>query len=58
LGLHDTFESWEAAGKPMLLEEVREEVNQILSSHEPLSLGEDVERELDRIQAKAREVEV
>ena len=58
LGLHDTFESWEAAGKPMLLEEVREEVNQILASHEPLSLEEDVERELDRIQAKARELEV
>jgi len=58
LGLHDTYEAWETAGKPMLLEEVREEVNQILASHKPLSLGEDVERELDRIQAKAREVEV
>jgi hypothetical protein len=31
-------------------------VNQFLATHEPLPLGEDVERELDRIQAKAREV--
>jgi trimethylamine--corrinoid protein Co-methyltransferase len=55
LGLHDTYEAWETAGRPMLLEEVREEVNQILASHEPLSLGEGVERELERIQEKARE---
>jgi trimethylamine--corrinoid protein Co-methyltransferase len=57
LGLHDTYEAWEAAGKPALLDDVRHEVNQILVSHEPLPLGEDVERELDRIQAKAREIE-
>lgn len=55
-GLHDTYEAWEAAGKPALLDEVREMVNQFLATHEPLPLGEDVERELDRIQAKAREV--
>jgi trimethylamine--corrinoid protein Co-methyltransferase len=55
-GLHDTYEAWEAAGKPALLDEVREMVNQLLATHEPLPLGEDVERELDRIQAKAREV--
>lgn len=57
LGLHDTYEAWEAAGKPALLDEVREEVNRILASHEPLPLGEDVERELDHIQARAREIE-
>jgi trimethylamine--corrinoid protein Co-methyltransferase len=56
-GLHDTFEAWEAAGKPALLDEAREMVNHILATHEPLALGEDVERELDRIQAKAREVD-
>jgi hypothetical protein len=30
-------------------------VDEILSTHEPLPLGEDVERELDRIQRRARE---
>jgi trimethylamine--corrinoid protein Co-methyltransferase len=55
LGVHDTFEGWEAAGKPVLLEEVRERVEQILATHQPLPLDEDVERELGRIQERARE---
>jgi len=54
LGMHGTFESWEAAGKPVLLEEAREKVEQILATHQPLPLDEDVERELDRIQKRAR----
>jgi trimethylamine--corrinoid protein Co-methyltransferase len=49
-GVHDTFEGWEAAGRPGLLEEAREKVNSILASHVPLPLDEEVERELDRIQ--------
>jgi trimethylamine--corrinoid protein Co-methyltransferase len=53
-GVHDTFEGWEAAGRPMLLEEAREKVEQILATHQPLPLSEDVERELDRIQKRAR----
>jgi trimethylamine--corrinoid protein Co-methyltransferase len=54
IGLHDTFEAWQAAGRPTLLEEVRARVEQILATHEPLALGDDVERELDRIQEHAR----
>ena len=54
LGWHHTFEAWKAAGKPTLLEEVREQVEQILATHQVLPLGEDVERELDRIQKRAR----
>jgi len=53
LGMHDTYEGWEAAGRPRLLEEAREKVNGILASHEPLPLDEEVERELDRIQKRA-----
>jgi trimethylamine--corrinoid protein Co-methyltransferase len=56
IGLHDTYEHWEAAGKPSLLEEVKQKVTHILTTHEPLPLDEDVDRELDRIQVKAREV--
>jgi trimethylamine:corrinoid methyltransferase-like protein len=52
-GVHETFETWEAAGRPGLLEEARENVSKILASHEPLPLGQDVERELDRIQKRA-----
>jgi trimethylamine:corrinoid methyltransferase-like protein len=53
-GVHDTFEGWEAAGRPTLLEEAREKVQHILATHEPLPLDEDVERELDRIQKRAQ----
>ena len=54
IGWHDTFESWEATGRPTLLEEARERVERILATHQPLPLDEDVERELDRIQKRAQ----
>ena len=53
-GLHDTYEKWDAAGRPTLLEEARQRVDEILETHEPLPLDEDVERELDRIEERAR----
>jgi trimethylamine--corrinoid protein Co-methyltransferase len=56
IGLHDTYERWAADGKRTLLDEVREKVNQILTTHDPLPLDKDAERELDRILDKAREV--
>ena len=56
LGVHDTFEGWEAAGRRSLLEEAREQVEHILAHHQPLPLDEDVERELDRIQKRAQEM--
>jgi len=55
LGVHDTFEKWEAAGKPTLRDQAYETVEQILATHQPLPLDEDVERELDRIQKQAME---
>jgi trimethylamine--corrinoid protein Co-methyltransferase len=54
LGVHAAFEQWDINGRPMLLEEVREKVDHILATHEPLPLDTDAERELDRIQARAR----
>jgi trimethylamine--corrinoid protein Co-methyltransferase len=53
-GLHDTFEAWEAAGRPALLQQAREKVEAILATHEPLPLDPEVERELDHIQERAR----
>ena len=55
LGWQDSFEAWEAAGKPTVLEEAREKVGEILAAHQPLPLDDDVERELDRIQKRARD---
>ncbi|NIN65202.1 MAG: hypothetical protein GTO63_10980, partial [Anaerolineae bacterium] len=53
-GLHDTFEAWEAGGRPTVLDEAREKVDHILTTHQPLPLDEDAERELDRIQKRAQ----
>lgn len=53
--IHSTYEAWSALGKPTLVSELREEVQAILKAHAPLPLEEDVERELDRIEQRARE---
>lgn len=54
-GIHDTFEGWEAAGRPTMMAEAYERVGQILATHQPLHLDEDVERELERIQKRAQD---
>ncbi len=55
LGSHETLQSWEFAGKKDLLDDAREKVEHLLATHKPLPLGEEVEKELDKIQQKARE---
>jgi trimethylamine--corrinoid protein Co-methyltransferase len=55
LGVHDTKSAWENTGKVDILEEAREKVDLILSTHKPLPLGEDVEKELDLIQMRAQD---
>jgi len=56
MGVGDTFEQWDAAGRPDLLAELRDQVAHLLASHQPLPLDEAVERELDRIEERARQV--
>jgi trimethylamine--corrinoid protein Co-methyltransferase len=53
LGVHEAQKAWEDAGKKDILEEAREQVEHILTTHQPLPLGKDVEKELDRIQQSA-----
>ena len=55
LGEHGTINAWKDAGKKDILEEAREKVEHLLSTHKPLPLGEDVEKELVRITEKARD---
>ncbi len=55
LGVHKTRQAWENAGKKDILEEAREKVEQLLATHKPLPLGEDVEKELDKIERRAKE---
>ena len=53
LGVNASLEEWEAAGRPDVIEEAREAVDQILSAHRPLALDEEINRELDRIRKRA-----
>jgi trimethylamine:corrinoid methyltransferase-like protein len=53
--VHDSYESWKASHREDFLEELREKVDQVLATHEPLPLDADVEEELDRICKRARE---
>jgi trimethylamine--corrinoid protein Co-methyltransferase len=55
LGVHEAQESWEVAGKKNILEEAREKVENLLSTHKPLPLPDEVERELDKIQKRANQ---
>jgi trimethylamine--corrinoid protein Co-methyltransferase len=53
-GMHEGFESWDAAGRPELLDQAHEMVEEMLASHRPLPLDEAVERELQKIQESAQ----
>ena len=55
IGVHEPQKAWEASGKKDILEEAREKVEMLLSTHKPLPLGDDVEAELDKIQKRAEE---
>ena len=55
LGVHDTEGSWERSGRKDVLDEAREKVDQILKTHKPLPLDDNVQKELDKIYKKAQE---
>jgi trimethylamine--corrinoid protein Co-methyltransferase len=55
IGVHTTQKAWEISGKKDVLDEAREKVDQILKTHEPLPLEDEVQKELDMIYQKAQE---
>ncbi|MFZ5822118.1 MAG: trimethylamine methyltransferase family protein [Chloroflexota bacterium] len=55
--VRDSYEAWSSSGRPTLVDEVQETLHEILNTHQSLPLGEDVERELDKIERRAREME-
>ncbi len=57
IGVHEPFETWEAKGKPTLNSEINEKIDELLASHQPLPLPEDVELELSRIHKRALELD-
>jgi trimethylamine--corrinoid protein Co-methyltransferase len=54
VGTHTSYDNWTAEGRKDVLGEIREKVAEILDAYEPLPLGEDVEKELQKICKKAR----
>ena len=55
LGWHDSRNAWDAAGRPDILDQARERVDQLLAEHQPVPLDEAVEGELRRLVKKVRE---
>jgi len=56
LGRGLSYERWLADGQPGLLDEARQQLGQILATHSPLPLEEEVLRELHHLEARAREM--
>jgi len=54
LGWHDSRNAWETAGRPDIIDEARERVDELLSEHEVLPIDEDVDHELRRLVEKVR----
>jgi len=54
LGVHGSYEGWQAGGSRNFVEELKDRVDQILTYHEPLPLDEDIDRELDKICERTR----
>ena len=54
LGVHESYESWQAGGSRNFIEALKDRVDQILTHHEPLPLDEDVDRELNKICERAK----
>jgi trimethylamine:corrinoid methyltransferase-like protein len=53
--VHITQNAWENSGKKDILDEAREKVDQVLKTHKPLPLEDEVQKELDMIYQKAQE---
>jgi len=57
MGFHDTYEKWKSAGMPDIIDVIQGVVNEILKDYQPLPLDASADRELERLERKARESE-
>ena len=49
-----TYEAWVTSGKPTLIQELNEWAKEILATHHPIPLDAEIDRELEKIEQKAR----
>lgn len=54
LGVHESLQTWERAGKPTIMEEVKEKIDFILATHKHLPLDNHIEQELENIYQRAK----
>jgi trimethylamine--corrinoid protein Co-methyltransferase len=54
LGLHGSYDQWLNSGSPGLLGEIRRDIHDKLENYQPIALPEDVIRELDNLERRAR----
>lgn len=54
LGSHGTFDRWDAAGRPDVLEQARETAHRAIASHQAIPFPDDVAAELARLETAAR----
>jgi trimethylamine--corrinoid protein Co-methyltransferase len=52
-GLHDILSAWERCGSPTTLEQARDEVERLLTSHQPEPLPDDVAQGLRELRREA-----
>ncbi|MGB7094133.1 MAG: trimethylamine methyltransferase family protein, partial [Anaerolineales bacterium] len=53
-GSPGSYEEWQNSGKQDVIQEARDRIDQILSTHKPLPLSEEMEKELDQIYIRAQ----
>ena len=52
-GVHDTYESWRAAGSPTVIDEARTRIDQMLADHRPQGYDDDMAAALEALRRKA-----
>jgi len=57
MGFHDTYEKWQQAGMPDIIDEIQGVVEQILKDYRPLLLDDRADRELEHLERRVREAE-
>jgi trimethylamine--corrinoid protein Co-methyltransferase len=56
LGQHGAYDAWMNAGSPDLLDEIRQNIKELISKRQPIPLPEYVERELKKLEQRARAI--
>ena len=56
LGVHESWEAWVGNGRPSVVEEAGRKAAELLAGHQPVPLGEDIERELGKLRRRAANV--